>query len=53
MNDLIMCWSIIWISWCRLLSFSYILIVECELTPNGRLVDRIPYSYGWVDGVQE
>jgi len=30
----------------------YTLIVECYLTPSGRLVDRLPYLYGWVDGVQ-
>jgi len=31
----------------------YILIVNYELTPSGRLVDRLPYPYGWVDGVHE
>jgi len=29
------------------------LIVNVELSPNGRLVDRLPYLYGWVDNVQE
>jgi len=29
------------------------LIMNVELTPSGRLVDRLPYSYGWIDGVQE
>ena len=29
------------------------LIVNYELTPSGHLVDRLPYPYGWVDGVQE
>jgi hypothetical protein len=27
-----------------LLSFDYILFVECYLTPSGRLVDRLPIS---------
>jgi len=31
----------------------YTLMVKCELTPSGRLVDRLPYSYEWVDGVQD
>jgi len=34
-------------------SLDYTLIVKCELTPSGRLVDRLPYSYEWVDGVHE
>jgi hypothetical protein len=29
------------------------LIVDVKLTPSGHLVDRLPYLYGWVDGVQE
>jgi len=29
------------------------LIMDIELTLSGRLVDRLPYSFGWVDGVQE
>jgi len=33
--------------------FDYTLIMKCELTPSGCLVDRLPYSYEWVDGVQE
>jgi len=32
--------------------FDYTLI-RCELTPSGRSVDSLPYSYEWVDGVQE
>jgi len=27
--------------------------MNCELTPSGRLVDRLPYSYGWVESLQE
>jgi len=27
--------------------------VNCGLTPSGRLIDCLPYPYGWVDGVQE
>jgi len=26
---------------------------ESELTPSSRLVDRLPYSYGWIDGVED
>jgi len=29
------------------------LIVNYKLTPSGRLVDHLPYPYGWVDGVHE
>jgi len=28
--------------------FDYTLIVNYGLTPNGRLVDCLPYSYEWV-----
>jgi len=35
------------------ISFDYVLFVEYKLTHNGRLVDRLPNSYEWVDGVQE
>ena len=34
-------------------AYVYTLIVKCELTPSGRLVDHLPYSYGWIDDVQE
>lgn len=27
--------------------------MNCELTPSGRLVDCLPYSYEWVDDVQK
>jgi hypothetical protein len=33
--------------------FDYNLFVECGLTPNGHLVDLLPYSYEWVDDVHE
>jgi len=33
--------------------FDYTLIMERELTPGDRLIDRLPYSYGWVDSVHE
>jgi hypothetical protein len=29
------------------------LIMNRELTPSGRLVDRLPYSYEWVDDVHD
>jgi len=35
-----------------LLTLLFMLIVNVELNPSGRLVDRLPYPYGWVDGVQ-
>jgi len=38
-----------------ILSFIFhliMIIVDYELTPSGRLVDRLPYPYGWVDGVR-
>jgi len=28
-------------------------IMNCGLTHSGRSVDRLPCSYGWVDGVQD
>jgi len=28
------------------------LIMNVELTPSDRLVDCLPYLFGWVDGVQ-
>jgi len=27
--------------------FDYILIMRYELTPGGRLINRLPYSYEW------
>ena len=33
--------------------FDYDFIVNCGLTPSGRLVDRFSYPYGWVDDVHE
>jgi len=39
-----------------IMSFTFIwlcLIVNCELTLSGRLVNSLPYSYEWVDGVQD
>jgi len=33
--------------------FDYTLIMNYGLTPNDRLVDRLPYSYGWTDGVHD
>jgi len=36
-----------------MLLLDYVLIMNCGLTPNGRLVDRLPYPYGWVDSVQD
>ena len=27
--------------------------LERELTPIGRLVDHLPYSYEWIDGVHD
>jgi len=39
-----------------IVSFTFIglcLTVNYELTPSGRLVDGLPYSYGWVDDVRE
>jgi len=32
---------------------NYALIMNCELTPGGYLIDRLPYSYEWVDSVHE
>ena len=29
------------------------LIMNCELTPSGCLVDRLPFSYGWVEHVHD
>ena len=34
-------------------SFDYTLIVDCYLTPSARLVDRLPYLYGWVGSVHD
>jgi len=36
-----------------MLMFGYTLIVECYLTINGCLVDRLPYSYAYVDSVHD
>jgi len=27
--------------------------MNCELTPSGRLVDRLPYLYEWEDDVHD
>jgi len=33
--------------------FHLIMLYLWNLTPNGRLVDRLPYFYEWVDGVHD
>jgi len=47
------CWVWIFVMHESLNAYVYTLIVKCELTPSGRLVDHLPYSYGWIDDVQE
>jgi len=35
--------------------YFHLIMFNCELwtNPSGRLVDRLPYLYGWVDDVQK
>jgi len=36
-----------------MLMFDYALILEWYPTPSGCLVDRLPYSCEWVDGLHD
>jgi len=48
------CWVCIWVMHESLNTCVWLcLIVNCGLTSSGCLVDRLPYPYGWVNGVHD